>query len=568
MPVWNGEEQVGSFSTHIEILASNDDRLYGDAGNDAIDGGSGNDDISGGEGDDHLYGGDDGIAVAGERYYEANGEVGSLYAAVSGGDPTDTSGQFYYNNTNFYQVDIAGPLFLSNNDSIDGGSGNDVIDGGSGDDYLYGGDGDDTLFGGADGPLNTSNNDTLDGGAGVDTMAGGTGDDTYYVDGLYTETTDIPVYGDCGELIPGAVTRVWTADTVFENADEGYDIVYSSADFTLPDNVEELQLQWYSDAQLGRGNAGDNVIYGNNNDNRLEGGAGDDSLYGEDGNDVLDGGAGNDVLAGGAGDDVYNLGFGAGRDTVNDYGGGFDIVHVLNQLGAGDVSLSRSGDDVTIALTGTDDRMVLSNWFGSGERVSEIDFCDGTSLDETQIADLANAHIITAATDYAEVQEDGVLVATGNVLENDTDTAPGETLALVSAGTITGAYGTLALDADGGFSYALDNNAVQWLAEGESVSDSFGYEVDDAGLAYGYGTLDVAILGQNDAPLTAPASGEVVEDGNPGIEIVPGDNVVVNSSFDNSDLSGWDVSNSTGSIGSVSPAHSSPSAAFFGWGVN
>ena len=565
-PVWNGEEQVGSIGTHIEILASNDDRLYGDAGNDAIDGGSGNDDIYGGEGDNHLYGGDDGIAVAGERYYEANGEVGSLYAAVSGGDPTDTSGQFYYNNTNFYQLDIAGPLFLGNDDYIDGGGGNDVIDGGSGNDYLYGGDGDDTLFGGADGPLNTSNNDTLDGGAGIDTMAGGTGDDVYYVDGSYTETTDIPVYGDCGELIPGAVTRVWTTDTVFENADEGNDTVYSYADYTLPDNVENLYLQWYSAAQLGRGNALDNSIYGNNNDNRLEGGAGDDYLDGGWGNDVLDGGAGNDVLIGGAGDDVYNLGFGAGRDTVSSYGGGFDTVHVLNQLGAGDVSLSRSGDDVSIALTGTDDRMVLSNWFASGERVSEIDFCDGTSLDENQIADLANAHMITAVTDYAEVQEDGVLLATGNVLDNDSDSL-GHAMAVVDPATVAGAYGTLTLAADGSYSYALANDAVQWLAEGESVSEGFGYEVGDAGLAYGYGTLDVAILGQNDAPLTSPASGEVVEDGNPGMEIVPGDNVVVNSSFDNADLSGWDISNSTGSIGSVSPAHSSPSAAFFGWGV-
>jgi trimeric autotransporter adhesin len=561
-------EQVGTGPMHVQILAMNDDHLYGEAGNDAIDGGSGNDQIYGGEGDDHLYGGDDGIAVTGERYYAARSESGEMFAAVSGGDPANDSGTFYYGDTRFQQINSSGPLFLGNDDYIDGGFGNDFIDGGSGNDELYGGDGNDSLYGGADGPLNTSNNDYLDGGAGIDTMAGGTGDDTYVVDGSYTETSDIPVYGDCGDLIPGAVTRVWTTDTAVENANEGYDTVYSSADYTLPDNVEDLYLQWYSDARIGRGNAGDNGIYGNDNDNRLEGGAGNDVLDGGWGNDVLDGGAGDDALYGGAGDDTYNLGIGAGHDTVFNDGGGFDRVHILNHLTADDITVSRggNGNDVIIGLNGTQDRMVLSNWFASADPVSEIDFCDDSSLDANAIADLVNAHVVTANDDFASVQEDAVPVATGNVLDNDTDSL-NHALSVTNPGTVAGAYGTLALAVDGSYTYALANDAVQWLAEGESVTDSFSYAVEDTFQAYAQGVLYVGIDGQNDAPLISPASGEVVEDANPVTVITQGDNLVVNSSFDNVDFTGWNVTNSAGSIGFVSPAHSGPYGAFFGWGL-
>jgi Ca2+-binding RTX toxin-like protein len=141
------------------------------------------------------------------------------------------------------------------------------------DDTLHGAAGNDRLTG-------AGGNDALDGGAGADTMIGGTGDDNYFVDN--------------------------TGDVVTENANEGNDTVYATANTTLSANVENLVLQGSADIS-GFGNALANVINGNGGANSLVGGGGNDSLFGNAGNDGLDGGAGADTTLGGTGDDTYEV---------------------------------------------------------------------------------------------------------------------------------------------------------------------------------------------------------------------------------------------------------------------
>jgi VCBS repeat-containing protein len=517
----------GQFDAEAQILLPNDDQIFGGDGNDSIDGGSGDDELVGEDGDDFLYGGDDGLHVD----------------TANGGGVLEVGDGFFVDGDR---------SFLTNDDYLDGGGGDDVLDGGSGDDQLYGGDGNDSLFGGADGPLNTTNDDTLDGGAGddvlaggsgddvlvggdgIDAMAGGAGDDTYYVDGDFTETTDIPVFDDCGDLIPDAVTRVWTTDSVVELADEGYDIVYSAADFTLHGNVEELHLL-ESDATFARGDDGDNLIFGNSNDNRLEGGAGDDQLYGDWGNDTLDGGGGDDYLDGGEGDDIFLFGPGSGRDVVAS-SSGFDVVHVAPSLDPSSLSLSRNGDDVTIALPGTNDRMTLANWFASDEGVQEIEFCDGTVWDVDMIFDMADAHQVFAEDDAASVQEDGTLVATGNVLDNDSATTS-QPFAVAAPGVYSGSYGTFELAADGSYTYTLNNDAAQSIADGETAVDSFGYSIEDAGGAAAFASVNVEIAGVNDAPEISASSGTVVESLS-NSQIIQQE-AVFNGGFEFGFLSGW-----------------------------
>ena len=79
-------------------------------------------------------------------------------------------------------------------------------------------------------------NNLLDGGAGADAMSGGAGNDIYFVDNA--------------------------GDSVFENAGEGTDVVFSSAHFGLSANVETLVLQGSADLQ-GYGNSEANTLYGN-----------------------------------------------------------------------------------------------------------------------------------------------------------------------------------------------------------------------------------------------------------------------------------------------------------------
>lgn len=205
----------------------------------------------------------------------------------------------------------------SRNDILRGNAERDRIFGLNGNDRLFGLGGNDLLEGGA-------GNDFLDGGPGGDRMVGGPGDDIYVVDD------------------PG--------DVVIELPNEGTDLVLSSIDWTLSDNVGNLELTGNTairgtgnrlgnaiagndlnnilrgregnDRLFGNGgndrlfgDSGDDLLFGGAGRDRLSGGAGNDELYGETGNDVMFGGTGNDTLVGGSGND--QLTGGAGRDAFS-----------------------------------------------------------------------------------------------------------------------------------------------------------------------------------------------------------------------------------------------------------
>src|SRR5262245_17982347 len=103
-------------------------------------------------------------------------------------------------------------------------------------------------------------NNLLNGQAGADVMIGGGGHDTYFVDD------------------PG--------DVVIQTAIVGGGTVFSTANFTLPANVDILVMQGSAGLQ-GFGNSEANTLFGNS------------------GNNLLDGGAGADRMDGGFGDDTY-----------------------------------------------------------------------------------------------------------------------------------------------------------------------------------------------------------------------------------------------------------------------
>src|SRR5262245_12964264 len=113
----------------------------------------------------------------------------------------------------------------------------------------------------------------------------------------------------------------------------------------------------------------------------------------------------------------------------------------------------------------------------------------------------------------------------GNVLINDSDVDNGDVLAVSavagSAGNvgtaIAGAYGTLVLNANGTYSYTLDNGkeAVQALGEGQQAQDSFTYTVTDSHGATATATLVITVTGTNDAPEAEADSNAAAEDGAP-----------------------------------------------------
>ena len=236
------------------------------------------------------------------------------------------------------------------------------------------------------------------------------------------------------------------------------------------------------------GTEDDNIDGGNAND-VLSGDAGNDIILGVNGNDILNGGEDDDFLSGGNGDDSLT---GGGDDDILEGGNGFDTayysgniseyelfssagyLHVVHQGGAG-----ADGHDQLKTV----ERLVFA------DRI--IDLTGGSN----------NAPI--AGDDHVFIDEDTGVYSSGtdSVLDNDFD-IEGSALTLTNPGVYVGTYGTLTLNADGTYSYAL-NASTQELAEGAAVTDSFNYTVSD-GSATDTGALVFHIDGNNDAPVANP----------------------------------------------------------------
>lgn len=76
----------------------------------------------------------------------------------------------------------------------------------------------------------------------------------------------------------------------------------------------------------------------------------------------------------------------------------------------------------------------------------------------------------------------------------------------------TGTLGSVINNADGTFSYN-PNGAFEFLADGESASDSFTYTVDDGNGGTSKAAVSVSITGQNDAPAAVDVTGSIIEGG-------------------------------------------------------
>ena len=164
------------------------------------------------------------------------------------------------------------------------------------------------------------------------------------------------------------------------------------------------------------GNGDGNVIAAGDAGEHLFGMSGDDTLIGGAGTDTLDGGYGNDMLNGGAGNDVYVFRRDDGQDVVLDHdatAGNVDTVFFASAIAPADVSVSREGTHLVLALQGTEDRLTLSRWFeDASHKVERVEFLDGTRWDANYLL----AHVSNGPTllgdgaDSFDGSEDGEVI--------------------------------------------------------------------------------------------------------------------------------------------------------------
>ncbi|HEY0625756.1 MAG TPA: VCBS domain-containing protein [Allosphingosinicella sp.] len=143
-----------------------------------------------------------------------------------------------------------------------------------------------------------------------------------------------------------------------------------------------------------------------------------------------------------------------------------------------------------------------------------------------------------AVDDSNSLTEDTVAPVTGDVLANDLhpNGQPGADTPISFVGWLntTAAHGTFTANADGTYSYTLNSGspAVQGLDTGQTLTETFGYTMQDADGDVRPATLTITITGSNDTPtITAdPGNGgandQVFEAG-----LASGSNAASNSEF-------------------------------------
>ncbi|MCX7707476.1 MAG: putative Ig domain-containing protein [Anaerolineae bacterium] len=244
----------------------------------------------------------------------------------------------------------------------------------------------------------------------------------------------------------------------------------------------------------------------------LYGLGGDDVLRGSAAADRLVGGSGNDMLAGGEGDDTYVFRLGDGADVIRETGSGANIITFGEGVLATGVSVQRDGADLVVHYGTLGDTIRIASTDGVTVPVHAIQglvLADGTQL---ALAQLLNAAPLAAAEE-AVLDEAIAVTVSGNVLANDTDPDASDVLAVSNPGTYQGLYGVLVLNPDGTYTYTLDTGhpVVRALAQGESLSEAFGYGISDGSLP-GQSELTITIVGRNDQPLVlAPVSNQSVQ---------------------------------------------------------
>lgn len=214
-------------------------------------------------------------------------------------------------------------------------------------------------------------------------LAGGTGDDTFLVHAA--------------------------TDRITEKPGEGTDTVIADLDWTLGSNLENLTLKAGAGAINGIGNTAANTIIGNEDANRLNGSDGNDTLIGGAGNDDLRGDAGADRMEGGLGDDIYRVS-NRGDLPVERAGQGTDTVYVTfsyvlpENIEAvilnGTASLDAAGNALANTLTGNSGDNVLDG--GAG-----IDTMLGGAGNDTYLVDHRGDRVFETVTADSPVDAGG-----------------------------------------------------------------------------------------------------------------------------------------------------------------
>jgi Ca2+-binding RTX toxin-like protein len=281
---------------------------------------------------------------------------------------------------------------LGGNDTIDGSDGNEMLDGGRGDDNLSGRDGSDKYI--------------FNAGDGVDRIE----------DNGFRDNDRLLVHGHSASGV--TLARSGNDLTLrFAGSNDAITIVNTLENDT-GDHVEEIVFDdgtTWNQAYLQPRLIAEQQTLGN------------DIVTGFDSReDVLAGGRGNDTLNGKDGSDSYVFNAGDGIDRIEDNGFRDNDRLLVHGHSASGVTLTRSGNDLTLRFAGSNDAITIVNTLenDTGDHVEEIVFDDGTTWNQAYLQPRLIAEQQTLGNDIVtgfDSREDVLAGGRGNDTLNGKD---------------------------------------------------------------------------------------------------------------------------------------------------
>jgi len=227
--------------------------------------------------------------------------------------------------------------------------------------------------------------------------------------------------------------------------------------------------------------------------------------------DRIDGRGSDDLMAGGFGSDTYDFGPGSGSDRIVEAFSlaDTDVLRVAAAQGA--VEVTRSGDDLVLALTQSGEQVAV-RWFADpGARIERVQFSDGTLWDaatfEAQAGGGNTPPIVASPVADQTANEDEAYIF---ALPQETFSDPGDTLLLAASLDNGASLPTwLAFDATTRtFSGTPRNTDVGTVRINLIATDAAGASAIDS--------FDLTVANVNDAPFTNGAISDIsVVEGQP-----------------------------------------------------
>lgn len=261
------------------------------------------------------------------------------------------------------------------------------------------------------------------------------------------------------------------------------------------------------------------------------------------------------VEAGGTANGTPGTATASGTLTVTDADPGESVFQTPPSLGG--TYGTFTFDPATGAWTYTlDDDRAATQALTDGETVTDelmVTSLDGTATETIAVTVTGANDVAVVTDDTGEVTEEsdggtGMLGTSGRVTVDDPDA--GESAFDPGSLTFTGGgtpLGTLTVDADGNWSYEVDNSLteVQSLAEGETIVQSWTVESVDGTAT---STIEVTINGTNDDPVISGANTGGVTGG----ATVPITGQLSETDVDTTNDHTWSVEGGTGDYGTLS----------------